>query len=120
MPFASSGPMIQRSTTAEVRTLDSPEWEHLIERTQNPSFLQDESWGKVKGCFGWKATRIGVIGQEGNPVTGLQLLTRTIRPLKFLPGIGIAYRYRSYNHVPSTTEQGCSSRKQVRRIFPTD
>lgn len=91
MPFASSGPMIQRSTTAEVRTLDSPEWEHLIERTQNPSFLQDESWGKVKGCFGWKATRIGVIGQEGNPVTGLQLLTRTIRPLKCLPGIGIAY-----------------------------
>ena len=74
-----------------VRPLDSREWTGLIDWTPHPSFLQSEPWGDLKMRFGWCATRLGAVDGDGTARAGLQLLTRAARPLKFLPGAGVAY-----------------------------
>jgi len=74
-----------------VRPLDGREWAGLIERSPQPSFLQGEPWGDLKARFGWRDVRLGAVDGDGTAQAGLQLLTRAARPLKFLPGAGVAY-----------------------------
>ena len=74
-----------------VRPLDHREWSRLIDRSPSPSFLQSEAWGDLKARFGWRTFRLGVVDADGAAQAGLQLLTRAARPLKFLPGAGVAY-----------------------------
>ena len=83
--------MARDGDTHDVRPLDHQEWARLVDRSPAPSFLQDEPWGDLKSRFGWQATRLGAVDASGTAQAGLQLLTRAARPLKFLPGAGVAY-----------------------------
>ena len=92
-----------------VRRLDGADWAALIAADSAPSFLQCAAWGDLKTRFGWRAVRLGLVDDDGAARAGLQLLTRAARPVRFLPGVGVAYVPRG--------PLGDASPKSLRRLL---
>lgn len=67
------------------------DWNRLISSLHGAHFLQTREWAAVKSAVGWKAHELVMHDVEGKVNGAAQVLTRSMRLLRYGPRLGVGY-----------------------------
>jgi peptidoglycan pentaglycine glycine transferase (the first glycine) len=67
------------------------DWNMFLLQLPNPHILQTVEWSEQKKDIGWKAEPIEISSEDGKPIAGAMILTRTVRPFGIGPGFSVCY-----------------------------
>jgi len=98
-------------------------WNEFLKELPNPHILQTSEWAEQKKDIGWVAEPLMLSSDNGTPMAGALVLTRTFRPLGFGKGLSICYVPRGpivdwndtelVTRVFSEIEQFCRRKKAI-------
>jgi len=86
------------------------DWNDFLRQLPNPHILQTTEWSEQKRDVGWSAEPIKLSEEDGKPMAGAMVLTRTIRPFGIGPGFSVCY-------VPRGPVLDWNDTEQVRKIL---
>lgn len=66
-------------------------WNDFLKQLPDPHILQTSEWAEQKKEIGWEAEPLMISADNGNPIAGALVLTRTVRPLGFGQGLSVCY-----------------------------
>jgi peptidoglycan pentaglycine glycine transferase (the first glycine) len=67
------------------------DWNEFLQQLPNPHILQSMEWSEQKRDLGWTAETIKILSEDGKPIAGALVLTRTIRPFGVGPRFSVCY-----------------------------
>lgn len=68
-----------------------PDWNEFLLQLPNPHILQTVEWSEQKRDIGWTAEPIKISSEDGKPIAGALVLTRSVRPFGFGPRFSVCY-----------------------------